>query len=597
MAPAPIEQFVVLLLVASGVLLGSGLTVVAWNRRETPAARAYLGFLITSTIWCGLWFGVVLAPPTTLAVHLELLASSLAIIVVCHWVWFTIVYTGYRDRLIWWMHLLLWGLPLVFALGYLSNPLHGRFRAASPKQWGALTLVHRTHYAPLDVVEIYTVALVLLGFVLLGRFYMQTRNVYRKQTGVIILGTLAIAVAFAFYRAGFTLDPDLNLSPVFFVFFAAAVGLGLFRYDFLTVSPIAVERFIEEMEDPLLVIDTDGSILDHNTAAAAALPGLDGDTDDRGQLEAIAPALKKAVDDYQGTVTLTAPDGRQVTHDLTITPIADHHGVHRGTLLVMRDITHHRERKRQLERQNEHLEKFSSMVSHDLRNPLSTAKGYAEIAREREDFDALEESLEAMDEMEALIEELLTLARKGRTVEDPEPVNLPTQAELAWESAVTAETTLSITSEAAVDIEADPERFRELLGNLYRNTVEHALLAEADLPADHDGTPQDILDSPAFDGTDSVTVTVGRLARGEGFYVADDGPGIPEDQREEVLESGFTTSSQGTGLGLSIVTQIAQAHGWSVTVAESDAGGARFEFSNVRIRESTELESPNEAET
>jgi len=77
-----------------------------------------------------------------------------------------------------------------------------------------------------------------------------------------------------------------------------------------------------------------------------------------------------------------------------------------------------------------------------------------------------------------------------------------------------------------------------------------------------------------------VTVTVGAID-GRGFYVADDGPGIPEEDREDVLESGYTTSQDGTGFGLAIVSEIAEAHGWSVEVTESGAGGARFEITGV----------------
>jgi signal transduction histidine kinase len=56
-----------------------------------------------------------------------------------------------------------------------------------------------------------------------------------------------------------------------------------------------------------------------------------------------------------------------------------------------------------------------------------------------------------------------------------------------------------------------------------------------------------------------VTVRVGQLP--EGFYVEDNGPGIPENEREQVFGYGHTTSEEGTGFGLSIVATIADAHG------------------------------------
>nr|WP_281362342.1 ATP-binding protein [Natronomonas salina] len=102
-------------------------------------------------------------------------------------------------------------------------------------------------------------------------------------------------------------------------------------------------------------------------------------------------------------------------------------------------------------------------------------------------------------------------------------------------------------------MEADPDRLRHLFENLYGNAVEH--------------------------GAADATVTVDPLDGG--FFVADDGPGIPEDERDAVLEAGYTTARSGTGLGLAIVRRIAEAHGWTVDVREGADGGARFEFTDV----------------
>jgi signal transduction histidine kinase len=63
--------------------------------------------------------------------------------------------------------------------------------------------------------------------------------------------------------------------------------------------------------------------------------------------------------------------------------------------------------------------------------------------------------------------------------------------------------------------------------------------------------------------------------------VADDGPGIPPERRDLVFEHGFTDSPDGTGFGLAIVRSIVEAHGWTVSVTESETGGARFEVRGV----------------
>ncbi|PSQ13647.1 hypothetical protein BRC98_01200, partial [Halobacteriales archaeon QS_7_68_65] len=71
-------------------------------------------------------------------------------------------------------------------------------------------------------------------------------------------------------------------------------------------------------------------------------------------------------------------------------------------------------------------------------------------------------------------------------------------------------------------------------------------------------------------------IRVGRSPGG--FYVEDDGPGIAENEREKVFDSGYTTGEEGTGMGLSIVETIATAHGWAIDVTDGAGDGARFEI-------------------
>jgi signal transduction histidine kinase len=63
-----------------------------------------------------------------------------------------------------------------------------------------------------------------------------------------------------------------------------------------------------------------------------------------------------------------------------------------------------------------------------------------------------------------------------------------------------------------------------------------------------------------------------------GFFVEDDGPGIPEDERDQIFDHGYTTNESGTGFGLSIVTTIVEALGWEINAKKATDGGARFEI-------------------
>jgi len=87
------------------------------------------------------------------------------------------------------------------------------------------------------------------------------------------------------------------------------------------------------------------------------------------------------------------------------------------------------------------------------------------------------------------------------------------------------------------------------------------------------------VDDSVDHGGDGVRIRVG--ATDAGFFLADDGPGIPESRREDVFERGVTYTETGTGQGLSIVSNVVTAHEWTIAVGESDAGGARFDITGV----------------
>jgi PAS domain S-box-containing protein len=258
--------------------------------------------------------------------------------------------------------------------------------------------------------------------------------------------------------------------------------------------------------------------------------------------------------------------------------------------------------ERELERQNERLDRFASVVSHDLRNPLNVATGHLGEARERHGDDPdLDTVAASLDRMEALVDDLLALARVGERPTDPQTVALDDVVERCWGNVATGDVTLTV--DTGIAFEADEGALAQLLENLLRNAVEHGSTGsenaersgdvaeqnsagsrtESDDTVEHASTnPRSQARGDAVEhGGDGVTVTVGDLDDGAGFFVADDGPGIPADERERVFEDGYSTNDGGTGFGLAIVREVAEAHSWEVTAVESDAGGARFEVRGV----------------
>lgn len=176
----------------------------------------------------------------------------------------------------------------------------------------------------------------------------------------------------------------------------------------------------------------------------------------------------------------------------------------------------------------------------------------ADAGAESTELDAVDRSIRRMED---IIADMLTLAREGTAIDETEPMSLSTLAEGCWDGVDTASASLSVRGDLRV--QADRSRLRQAVENLFRNAVTH--------------------------GGDEVSVAVGPLDDGAGFYVEDDGPGIPEESRKEVFEAGVSTDPEGTGLGLKIVSEVADAHGWTVSAVAGSDGGARFEFRGVDL--------------
>jgi signal transduction histidine kinase len=245
---------------------------------------------------------------------------------------------------------------------------------------------------------------------------------------------------------------------------------------------------------------------------------------------------------------LLTPDGDPVTYLVQVIPPEDDESGH--VLFTDVDADH---------RHNGFgVDRVASVISHDLRNPLDVAKARLRAAKEMDEPAHLDNVEQAHDRMERIIQDVLTLARGEEVIEPKGSVDLSAVARDAWDTVETNGASLTV-SDTLPSTVADRDRIKRLFENLFRNAVEH--------------------------GGDDVEITVMRLDDGDGFYVADDGTGIPSEHHEDIFEPGHSSTDHGTGLGLAIVRRIADVHGWSVSVTDSTGGGARFEFEGVETSE------------
>ena len=543
---------VVLSAVAAVVALA--LAVGVARTPDRTGARALVAFNVGVAVWTGgnaLQHAAVTLPGKLLWVNVQY--AGIAVVPVA-WVAFAATYTG-RGGVVTRRRVALLSLPMV-VLAALSWTNPGAVvRGAVNLSTTDPVLLEREFGPAFWLGWLYSSTLNLVATVLLVGHVLRRGRPYRLQGAAVVVGSLVpLAAHLAYLGEYVAFEPE-----PFFAVTGAAFVLAITRYKLLDLSPVARNALVERTSDAMFVCDDRGRLVDCNPAAARFV-GRDRDaivgesvTDALRALPGIARACEHGGDSTRASPSGEAAAGEDDRITTTVDGERRHFGVRTSTLaggetlVVCHDVTALVERERALERQNDRLEAVAGTLSHDLRNPLALATGHVELARETGDVEALDEAEAGLDRMAAIVDDVLALARTGEP-EETAPQSLAAVAHRAWATVDAGDVTLDVRADPTVD--ADAGLLQQLLENLFRNAVEHA---------------------------DPGVVVVGALADGAGFYVADDGRGIPQDVADSLFERGTTTASEGTGFGLAIVARIARAHDWTVDVVESERGGARFD--------------------
>jgi nitrogen-specific signal transduction histidine kinase len=406
---------------------------------------------------------------------------------------------------------------------------------------------------------------------LMATHLLATRRRSGLQLALFIAGALSVMTldALSLYTNLFPLEfshASLGQFPFYLL-----MTVSLYRFDLLNVKPVARNTVVENLRDPVIVLDDRQRVVDYNGAATHVWPQIGDELP--ADFESACPALADVTTvpptETDATEELSLPyDGQGRHYSVTVSAVSE--GDDGGTgwcSILLRDITELQQSRWQLEKQNERLDQVASTISHDLRNPITVAESRLELMNVHVERGTVDDETEAkLDEdvsevtnatgrMQDIINDILTIAREGKTVDETEPVSLSEAANGAWENVDTRAATLTVTDDRV--FQADHSKLLTIFENLFRNALDH--------------------------GPEDVSVTV--ASTDDGFTVRDDGPGVPETHRDAIFEYGYTTSADGTGLGLSIVKTMSESHGWTVAHDDGYDGGTRFVFSDVKRRD------------
>ena len=510
---------------------------------NSDTRRGLWALLLTSGGWATAHVGFLVSPTTSLKLGWYTLGLVVGLATVGAWLYFCSAYTGRTYHRNSTYRRLAVAVYIVLIAVKVTNPLHhGYFTATAvttpfphlsvytgPLHWTAMGLSY---------------ALAFVGYFMLLELFTQIDLDTRALFALVSITALPVVFDIIGYTTPFLLD--ITYEPLGVAVFA--VGVGFVYIDQFDAVQLAAER-----DTPVIALDADNHIRDTNRTARTVFPDLDGA--EGSSLEMVLPRVADCLGNDDPILKLQQ-EGQTRYYRVTDTPYGTAKAA-LGRTIMLTDVTDRERYREELERQNERLEQFASLVSHDLRNPLTVATGHFELLREDVEIEADNDHAEAVERaltrMDNLIEQILTLTRDGRPVEQWDAVLLSSVVRECWEMVETNAAELHLNGD--LTFKADEARLQRLFENLFRNAIDH--------------------------GGPDVTVTVGELPDRPGFYVSDDGPGIPEGDRESVFTPGYTTREDGTGFGLAIVSEMVAAHGWEIQVTESEAGGARFEIVGV----------------
>lgn len=353
----PSNLYAALLLVAA---LASGLAAsVVWQRRRSPGAWPLLAFLASLFIWSLTYAFYWLTPAANAGARIFWLDATYLGVVWAPpaFLLFTLHYTQREHWATRRLTLLLTLEPLLTLLILWTDPLHGLFFAGL-RTPDSSTIFAGGPWFWLHIV--YTYGMLLISYLMLLRYYRHARDHFRHQAGTILfavtlpwLGNIASLI---------DLNPlqGLDLTPLTFTLTGVILTYALFYQRLLDLIPVARDRVVERMLEPVFVVDTQQRIIDLNPAASRLLERITPEA----ASQALGSALSVFFPDWEQwarsekrprEIALEG-DGQRFYYEPLISLLHDGRGQEQGQMLILNDITRHKETQEAL-RQSE--EKFA----------------------------------------------------------------------------------------------------------------------------------------------------------------------------------------------------------------------------------------------
>ena len=378
----------------------------------------------------------------------------------------------------------------------------------------------------------------------------------------VIMGAILLLVGFA----GFTL--------LFLVQSYRSTRASLSRIKAFS------DTVVENVPIGLLALDHQGKIAAFNRGAetilqlsASQVIGQEADPIIPSELLAEIMHSKNQAGVIEKEIECKIADGKMVPLEIGASSLKDEDDIFLGNVLLFKDLTEVRTLRREVARSQRlaSVGRLAAGVAHEIRNPLSSIKGFATYFKERypdrpEDQQTADIMIQEVDRLNRVVGQLLEFARPVSV--EPKPVSLQIllddSIKLIKDQAAEKDISIQTQNKTQVaEVRMDPDRINQVLLNLYLNAI----------------------DSMEKGGELRVEITDDGPRQNVVFEVSDTGRGIRRENLSKIFEPYFTTKSTGTGLGLAIAHNIVEAMGGKITVKSDTGAGTTFTIALPNLEE------------
>lgn len=540
-----------ILIIAGGVLaMGVGLWVL--SQRPNPIAWPLALFMFTASAWAiphAISLGYTDVEQVTFWQQMRFPGTVFAPVM-----YFVLVlrYAGYERWLSRWSYTGLSVIPLLTIVVVWTNTYHGLY-------WDSVSIT-RTLGMSAFVPEFGPWYWIALGYLYLLMFtslcilaveFVQSGRVYQRQVGVIFLGGFLPLVTNMAVNIGFGQDLMLDFTSMTLTVVGLVFVVALFHLDLLEVRPVARDRLIEELDDGVVIFGPEGLVRDFNTTAAQIIDPLES-------RQPVENVLREGVNTDGGEFRAEI-DGIDRIFRTRSTTLTNSKGQEIGWILYLNEVT-------ELIKREQRISVLNRVLRHNIRNDLNVVTGYLELLQDSQP--AGSEADHARTALEKT-QQVIRLAEKARHIEETlQRGDTETVVEVEPIIERVLADARTVYPNASIEYTPTPDDLSTAVRVVERDLLEIALgeLVENAVVHSDQQTPE-------------VTLWLDATADELHINVADNGPGITEDEVGFLGTRPETTLEHGSGLGLWLVEWTASLSSGNLSFANNSPRGTTVTLS------------------